>query len=101
MAEGVGQCAVTVFGKIHELVKATGDRIEHGYDAGGNRTSKQVHYSDTTVNTYYIRDAARQCAGGGTIMTARSHIDHPFPSPYQHIDQMIGEFMPQSEALLN
>ncbi len=62
-AEGLESVQWTVYGKIHKLVKATGDRIEYGYDAGGNRTSKQVHYSDTTVNTYYIRDAQGNVLG--------------------------------------
>jgi RHS repeat-associated protein len=45
-----------VYGKIHRIVKATGDRIDYGYDAVGNRIYKQVKYQDTTVKTWYIRD---------------------------------------------
>ncbi len=37
--------------------KTTRDLITYGYDAGGNRIFKQVTYSDTTINIYYVRDA--------------------------------------------
>lgn len=61
-AEGLDSVQWTVYGKIHRIAKATGDKIDYGYDGMGNRIFKQVRYGDTTVKTWYVRD------GQGTVL---------------------------------
>lgn len=57
-AEGIDTVRWTVYGKINRVAKtASSTGINYGYDAGGNRTVKQVINHDTTSNTFYLRDA--------------------------------------------
>ncbi|HEV8285590.1 MAG TPA: RHS repeat-associated core domain-containing protein [Chitinophagaceae bacterium] len=57
VAEGIDTIRWTVYGKINKIVKnSNSTKINYGYDAGGNRTTKIVSgAADTT--TFYVRDA--------------------------------------------
>lgn len=57
VAEGLDTVRWTAYGKVNHIEKNTGLSINYGYDAVGNRTLKMVINQDTTINTYYIRDA--------------------------------------------
>lgn len=56
VAEGLDNVRWTVYGKINHIEKSSSTIINYGYDAGANRTLKQVISHDTTINTYYVRD---------------------------------------------
>ncbi len=55
-AEGIDSIKWNVYGKITDIYKHTGTKINYTYDASGNRISKTIFSSDTTV-TWYARDA--------------------------------------------
>jgi uncharacterized protein RhaS with RHS repeats len=57
VAEGIDAIHWTVYGKIKKIVKSNGTIITYAYDAGGNRTSKEVSASADTTRTFYVRDA--------------------------------------------
>ena len=64
VAEGLDTVRWTVYGKINHIEKnATSATINFGYDAAANRILKQVISHDTTINTYYIRDAQGNVLG--------------------------------------
>ncbi|WP_207516014.1 RHS repeat-associated core domain-containing protein [Longitalea luteola] len=57
VAEGLDTVRWTVYGKINRIAKSASNKvINFGYDAGGNRTLKQVNNHDTVSNTFYVRD---------------------------------------------
>jgi len=54
-SENIDTVRWTVYGKINRVVKSSGSTvIDYGYDAGGNRTTKNVSGSADTT-TYYVR----------------------------------------------
>lgn len=58
VAEGLDTVRWTAYGKINRIKKnAAAIAINYGYDAAGNRTLKQVLNHDTTINTFYVRNA--------------------------------------------
>lgn len=56
-AEGIENIRWTAYGKINRINKNTNTVITLGYDAGGNRTSKQVTSAQGTTHSFYVRDA--------------------------------------------
>jgi RHS repeat-associated protein len=54
--EGITGIEWTAFGKISRILKGT-TIIEYFYDAGGNRTTKNVKVGGNVTTTYYERDA--------------------------------------------
>ena len=59
VAEGIDTITWDVYGKIKRIEKSNGNVLGFGYDPTGNRTWKS-HYmaaQDSTVVTYYVRDA--------------------------------------------
>ena len=59
--EGITDIAWTVYGKVQQVIKEDGTTVSYGYDASGNRISKQVTTpDDQEQTTYYVRDASGQ-----------------------------------------
>ena len=48
----------TPYGKVRSVTKDNGEVMSFLYDAAGNRTSKTVTTADTTITTFYVRDAS-------------------------------------------
>ena len=80
VAEGIDTIHWTVYGKIKKIVKANGTVITYSYDPGGNRTSKTVTREDTTIITFYVRDAQ-----GNVMAVYKQKDDDPLKWSEQHL----------------
>lgn len=57
-AEGIESITWTAYHKIRRVNKSNGVVISYTYDPSGNRISKTVKHADTTMTTWYVRDAS-------------------------------------------
>ena len=61
---GISEINWTVYGKVNEVIKQTGEKTKFTYDAVGNRVKKNtIDDAGNILTTFYVRD------GNGNVMT--------------------------------
>jgi RHS repeat-associated protein len=56
-AEGLDKITWTIYGKIGKIEKSDGSKIQYTYDASYNRISKTVISAESSITTWYVKDA--------------------------------------------